>query len=150
MRSLACFGVVLVACGYQAGSFDSPSYRFGTARATIGCVDVAVEQRAGTTAKAPVLSYAFGNGCDHPAIVDLAAARVVGRDASGARIALAPYDPDRVIRAAMLDGRSVGHEAIAYAANADVHDVCIELAAIAHGGGERWVCVTPSKAEEVP
>jgi hypothetical protein len=149
MRSLATLGILLVGCGYRTGSFDWPSYRFGAARATIGCVDVAVEQRAISEARGAVLSYAFGNGCDHPAIIDLAAARVVGRDASGQRVALAPYDPDRVIRAAMLDGRTVGHEAIAYAADIDVHDVCIDLATIAHGEGERWVCVTPSKAEEV-
>jgi hypothetical protein len=50
-----------------------------------------------------------------------------------------------VIRAAMLDGRTAGHEAIAYAASVQVHDVCIDVAAIAHGEGERWLCVTASK-----
>jgi hypothetical protein len=148
MRSLASLGVVLVACGYQAGSFQWPTYSFGPARATIGCVDLAIEQRAVAAGDNAVLSYAFGNGCDHPAIVDLAAARVIGRDAAGQPVALAPYDPERVIRAAMLDGRAAGREAIAYTASAEVHDVCVDVAAIAHGEGERWLCVTPSK--EVP
>jgi hypothetical protein len=152
MRQLAMLGVVLIGCGYQPGSFHAPGYTFGPARATIGCVDVAIERRTGVDgepSRSAVLAYAFGNGCDHPAMVDLGAARVVGHDAHGQPVTLTAYDPEREIRAAMLDGRTVGHEAIAYSAEVVVRDVCVDVAAIAHGDGERWMCVAPI-AEEVP
>jgi hypothetical protein len=151
MRQLAMHGLVLAGCGYQAGSFHAPGYAFGPARATIGCVDVAIERRTGLgePTKSAVLAYAFGNGCDHPAMVDLAAARVVGHDAHGQPVTLTAYDPDREIRAALLDGRTVGHEAIAYSAEVAVGDVCVDVAAIAHGEGERWMCVA-AIGEEVP
>lgn len=115
-------------------------------RITVGCVDVAVERRA-DAAIGPVLGYQFGNRCDHPALIDLGAVAVIGRDPQGADVALRPYDPHREIRPAELDGRGVGVEALAYASDRPLPEVCADAAALAHAVPPRWLCfAAPARA----
>jgi hypothetical protein len=141
--ALAC---ALVGCAYQPGSFTHAPHDFVGQRVTIGCLDVAVERRP-DAAVGPVLGYQFGNRCDHPALIDLGAARVIGRNPQGADVALRPYDPRREIRPAALDGRSVGTEALAYASDRPMLEVCADAAALAHAAPPRWLCfAAPSPA----
>ncbi|HEX8115424.1 MAG TPA: hypothetical protein VF516_47180, partial [Kofleriaceae bacterium] len=99
----------LVGCAYQPGSFAHAPHDFVGQRVTVGCLDVAVERRTDLSvgpALDPVLGYQFGNRCDHPALVDLGAVAVIGRNPAGADVALRPYDPRHELRPVALDGRS--------------------------------------------
>ena len=87
-----------------------------------------------------VLAYAFGNRCDHPAVVDLARVSVLGRTVDGREVTLAAFDPRHELRAVALDGRSSGREAIAYPSTVPLAEVCVDAAAIAHESPERWLC----------
>src|SRR4051812_29341118 len=110
----------LVGCAYQPGSFARAPHDFVGQRVTVGCLDIAVERRADLVAGpvlGPVLGYQFGNRCDRPAVVDLGAVAVIGRDPQGADAALRAYDPRHEIRPAALDGRSAGAEVVAYASD---------------------------------
>ncbi len=129
----------LVGCAYQPGSFARAPHDFVGQRVTVGCLDIAVERRADLTL-GPVLGYQFGNRCDHPALVDLGAARVIGHDPQGADVVLRPYDPRREIRPVELDGRSAGAEALAYASDRSMLEVCADAAALAHAEPPRWLC----------
>ncbi|HEU4734095.1 MAG TPA: hypothetical protein VFT22_39665 [Kofleriaceae bacterium] len=137
----------LAGCGYRPGSFRWTQGGFAGERATVGCLDVAVERRPDVSI-GPVLRYQFANRCDHLATVDLPAAAVVARTDEGAEVALAPYDPGAELRAAALDGRSVGSESLAYPAEGPISQLCVDLAALAHDPTPRWVCVgaTPPAA----
>ena len=73
--------LVLGGCAYQPGSFAHVARDFHGQRATVGCLDVAVERRT-DVAVGPVLAYQFANRCDHAATIDLGAAVVVGRSAT--------------------------------------------------------------------
>lgn len=131
----------LFGCAYEPSSFSFMNHSTG-ARATIGCLDLAISPRAPTSpARHTVLAYEFGNRCDVPVVVDLAAMSVVGRTAEGQTFTLSPYDPAREIRAALLDGRSYGTEQIAYPSQSALVDVCVDAAAIARRGPPRWLCV---------
>ena len=131
----------LVGCAYQPGSFALAQHDFVGQRVTVGCLDVAVERRA-DAAIGPVLGYQFGNRCDRPALVDLGAIAVIGRNPQGADVALRPYDPRREIHPAALDGRGIGAEAIAYASDRPVLEVCADAAALVHEAPPRWLCFT--------
>ncbi|HET7501288.1 MAG TPA: hypothetical protein VFK02_09810 [Kofleriaceae bacterium] len=138
-------GLGLAGCGYRPGSFAWTQGAFTGERATVGCLDVAIERRPDVLI-GPVLRYQFANRCDHLATVDLPAASVVGRTAEGAEIALAPYDPRAELRAAALDGRSAGSESLAYPADDPIAQLCVDLAALAHDPTPRWVCVGATAA----
>jgi hypothetical protein len=145
MRSVLPSVVFLgcVACaGYQPGSFTGPQESFVGPRTTIGCLDVSVAQRL-RAPRTAVLEYDFANRCDHATLVDLAAVRVIGRTAAGRDVPLAAHDPDREIRPLPLDGRSTGHEVIAYEGD-DVERVCIDVGAIGHAPAP-WVCIAPRR-----
>lgn len=150
MRSVL-LALALAACGYQPGSFQYPHALATGQRATLGCLDVSVALRRHTD-HAALVEYDFGNRCDGPSPVDLAAVRVIGRTADGRAVPLAPYDPDGEIRPLPLDGRATGHEAIAYQATgqARVTQVCVDAAAIAHDAGP-WMCfaAAPARIAEV-
>lgn len=145
MRSVL-LAAALAACGYQPGSFQYPHAYVAGQRATVGCLDLSVGVRQ-RTPRAAVIEYDFGNRCEHPSVVDLAAARVIGRTADGREVSLAPYDPNGELRALPLDGRSTGHEAIAYESEkSPVAEVCVDAAAIAHAG-RRWLCFAAPRAQ---
>ncbi|HEX7838157.1 MAG TPA: hypothetical protein VF469_11870 [Kofleriaceae bacterium] len=129
----------LVGCAYEPGSFSSSSQTFTGQRVTVGCLDLAIERRA-DLAIGPVLAYQFANRCDHPTIVDLGAATVVGRDPQGTDTALRPYDPRGELQPTALDGRNVGTEALAYPAARAMPQICVDAAALARQGRPRWLC----------
>jgi hypothetical protein len=95
----AVLSVALTACAYSPGSFRHFRHDFPGQRTTVGCLDLAVERRADLTTGGTVIAYEFGNRCDHPAVVDLAAVDVVGRTFAGDEVKLAPFDPERELRA---------------------------------------------------
>jgi hypothetical protein len=145
LASRALTSGVLASCAYRPGSFVEGSAGFPGQRATVGCVDVAVERRADLPT-GPVLGYHFANRCDHAAVIDLGALAVVGRTASGADLPLRPYDPRAELRPVALDGRNTGAEALAYAAGAAVSQVCVDVATLGPRAPARWLCFGASPA----
>lgn len=131
--------LLLGGCAYQPDSFSYSREPFGGTYVSVSCLDLAIEHRRQPNARS-VISYAFGNRCDEPVIVDLAAARVYGHTADGAAVKLFAFDPFKEIRLMRLDGRAVGREAIEYPTNQALADVCIDAASIAHTSPARWVC----------
>lgn len=151
MRSLVAIGLTLAGCAYQAGSFRTAAHPFAGAHATVDCLDIAVERRADLATGDVVVSYAFGNRCNHPAVVDLADVAVVGRTDDGRSVTLAAFDPRHEIQSLQLDGRATGQEVIAYPSDAPLHDLCVDAASIAHVSPARWMCFpTGSQLSEVP
>lgn len=138
MRILG-IAIVTAACGYQPGSFVWGMKHFTGESSTVGCLDISVARSLDSDV-GPVLVFDFGNRCMRPAVVDFQHARVEGVTADGQRVPLAPYDPDADITEQMIDARLGGHEAIAYASETRLVDVCVELASIAHAPGESWRC----------
>jgi hypothetical protein len=141
MRVLAMTGLALAGCAYEPGSFHSISQPFSGHELTIGCIDIAIDRRADLPSGDAVVSYSFGNRCDHPAVVDLAKAKVFGRSDDGSRIDLVAYDPRHEIEALWLDGRAVGREAIAYPSESPLSEVCVDAASIAREGTVQWLCL---------
>lgn len=141
-QGLVCLvgGLAAGACAYHPDSFSYSSEPFRGAYVTVDCLDMAIERRAPLRSGHTVVAYEFGNRCDEPALVDLAAARLVGHTSNGLTIDLVAYDPEQEIRPMRLDGRAVGREAIAYAGDASVRGVCIDAASIAHRSPPRWLC----------
>jgi hypothetical protein len=135
----ALTSAALVGCAYRPGSFAEGRATFPGQRATVGCVDVAVERRA-DLAIGPVLDYHFANRCDHPAVIDVGAIAVVGRTAGGADLPLRPYDPRGELRPVALDGRNTGAEALAYAAGAAMPQVCVDVATLGQRAPAQWLC----------
>ena len=140
LPSLCLAPLIAGACAYKPDSFTYAEERFRGRYITIDCLDLAIERKPIAPRGRVVLAYAFGNRCDQPAVVDLSSVRIVGRSADGTPIALAAHDPRRQIRPARLDGRSVGRESIVYARAVAVHDVCLDVAAIAHVSPSQWLC----------
>ena len=142
----ALLGCALIGCGYRPGAFAYAGTTFVGQRATVGCLDVAVERRAdlptegaegaGTGA---VLRYQLANRCDRPQVIDLGAVAVVGR-VEGVDSPLRPYDPRAELHPVALDGRSVGAESLAYPADRPVPQVCVDVAALARQAPPRWLC----------
>lgn len=145
MRALAA--LLLAGCAYQAGSFDSSLQRFKGLQTTIDCLDLAVERRHDLANNAAVVGYAFGNRCDHPTVVDLAAVRVVGRTADGDEMELSAYDPRHEISTLRLDGRAVGREAVAYPSESSLAEICIDAGTIAHNATAHWMCLTSQEGQ---
>jgi hypothetical protein len=138
----------MVGCGYRPGSFTSTQGGFLGPRATIGCLDVAVERRPDLPI-GPVLDYQFANRCDRPTTIDLAAVAVVGRGADGADIALRPYDPHAELRPVPLDGRNTGAEQLAYPARGPIAQVCVDVATLAGDPRSQWLCLGQAAAVRV-
>jgi hypothetical protein len=134
--------VALVACyHYDPGSFQG---MVGT-HVVLPCLDVAVWVQRDDQVPGPVVNYAFGNRCDHDAMVDLGAARVVARDDKGRELHLAAADPNREIRPLAMPARLAGQERIAYDgdfAERVLDQVCVDVGAIDRSGpvAERWIC----------
>lgn len=139
MRLLLACGVLCGCTAYQPGSFRAPDQAFLGQHRTAGCLDLGIAERAAIP-RAVVLDFTFGNRCDRMATVDLAAVPVVGRTVDGREVPLFAHDPNHEIRPLPLDGRSAGHEAIAYEAEKSrIAQVCLDAGAIAHAPPQ-WVC----------
>lgn len=147
MLRMAVFAGALAGCtAYQPSSFTRPGgpiSGFVGQRATIGCLDIAVDRRADYDASA-VLQYQLGNRCNRAVEVDLQQVPVVGRFADGEEIALTPYDPDLEIQPVKLGGRLVGAEAIAYRTPRPASQVCVDIARIERPAGERAFAAPPA------
>lgn len=133
--------VVIAGCSYGPGSFSYPGRTFAGRRASLGCLDLAVDRRADLPDGAAVVAYAFGNRCDRPVVVDLARVPVRGRTVTGDEVPLVPYDPDRELRARSLDARAAGGEALAYPSATRLAQICLDTAAIEAGRRpSHWLC----------
>ena len=124
---------------YKPGAFASDGKVFVGERVTVGCLDLAIARRPDMQSMA-VLEFAFGNRCDKPEPVDLAYAKVIGRTADGTERRLIPYDPHSQLMSLRLDGRTSGREALAYAAEQPIVQICIDAASVAQRTPERWLC----------
>jgi len=136
---------VLAGCAYRAGSFDSVNQDFTGSHTRAGCLDLAIDRRPDLDRR-PVVSYAFGNTCEEPALVDLANVVVVAR-AGDSIDTLKPYDPEQEIVPRELDARAVGGEAIAYMAAAPPSQLCVDAASIAGIAEPRWICFATAGKE---
>ncbi len=146
--------LLMVASGcmtYTPNSFVHGPGLFAGERATIGCLDLAVQRRDDFD-KSAVLAYKFGNRCDSPQRIDLANAIVIGRDAAGGEHRLRPFDPRGEIKPMPIDARLMGHEVIAYVADqigVELVQVCVDAASIVGAQSERWMCLA-RKPEPIP
>jgi hypothetical protein len=151
MRANVAAYLVLAGCAYQPGSFHSVMQEFPGQQATIDCLDLAVERRPDLPNHSGVVRFAFGNRCDHPVIVDLASAAIVGRTEDGQEIPLTAYDPRHEIQLMRIDGRAVGRETLAFPADTTINEICIDAATIAHGSSAQWMCLdSRPQTVEVP
>jgi hypothetical protein len=137
--AISVAGAALAGCAYQAGTLSAAEPGRSL---TIGCLDLAVDRRTDLPDGVVVVAYAFGNRCDHPAVVDLSAVTVIGRAEDGERVVLAAYDPDLELEPLRVDGRSTGREAIAYSPpdGTELADVCVDAASIAGTTPAAWLC----------
>ena len=138
-------GIVIVCavasgCAYKAGSFSHSQTYFAGQRASVGCLDLAVERRPDLPEGGTVLGYSVGNRCDRAATIDLRAVRVEGRTFDGQSAVLIPFDPRGEIRPLLLDGKRAGTEALAYHAEAPLAEVCVDVASLARSGAPQWMC----------
>lgn len=131
--------LVLAGCAYRAGSFSDDDVRFHGVYVSVGCLDLAVDREHRAIAR-DVITYAFGNRCDEPTLVDLAAARVHGIARDGTVLRIMPFDPRREIRAMRLDIGAAGQEAIAYPSDRPLEMLCVDAASVARVPGSRWIC----------
>ena len=136
---IALISCALIGCAYKPGSFASGQNDFPGQRASVGCLDVAIERRTDFPI-GPVLGYQFANRCDHPTTVDLGSIAVVGRDAAGAESALRAYDPRAELHPVTLDARNLGSESLAYPASRAIAQVCVDVASLAHVRPAQWFC----------
>jgi len=151
MRAHVAACLALAGCAYQPGSFHSVMQDFDGQQATVDCLDLAIDRRPDLPNGSAVVRFAFGNRCDHPTVVDLAAASVVGRTADGQQVQLAAYDPRHEIQVLRIDGRAVGREALAYPADTPINEICVDVASIAHRSDAQWTCLASrSQPREVP
>ena len=151
MRANAAALLALAGCAYQPGSFHSVMQDFSGQQTTVDCLDLAVDRRPDLPDGSAVVRFAFGNRCDHPVVVDLASASIIGRTADGQHLQLTAYDPRHEIQSMRIDGRAVGREALAFPADTTIDEICIDAASIAHGSSAQWMClVSRPQTVEVP
>jgi hypothetical protein len=149
MRAVLSAALLAGCVAYQPGTFVHEGKAFVGERVTVGCLDLAVARRPDMFKQA-VIEYSFGNRCDKPEQVDLAYAKVMGRTASGSELRLIPYDPDRQLMAMRVDGRTMGHEALAYSSDEPLVQVCVDAASIVQRTPERWLCFSRVDASGEP
>lgn len=131
--------LAIAACAYKPGSYQHPTREFVGQRTSVGCLDIAIDRRTDMGSSA-VLGYTFGNRCDRPAVIDLAWVNVIGRTATGAEVALVPYDPKGELQVLRLDARQAGSEAISYPAPEALGQLCVDVASLAQTRPAQWLC----------
>lgn len=124
--------MLVTGCSYSSGSFADRAGLFPGPQVTLPCLDLAVALVHSPSATGPVIQYSFGNRCRRSVTVDIGAARVTARDASGTQVDLRPYDPRAEIRPLPLEGLMSGREQILYRSGAPMSaiSICIDVAAI--------------------
>lgn len=147
-RCLPAAMLVASSCSYHAGSFADSSGPFPGPRLALPCLDLSVALVHSAPAAGPVIQYSFGNRCRRAVTVDLAAARVTARAASGEVVTLRPYDPRREIRALPLDGLLSGREQISYVAPqmTSAISICIDATSVDSSGPVRLAPVCLAEA----
>lgn len=141
-RAAIVLGITLAiaACAHQAtSSTQRPTHELVGQRASVGCLDIAVDRRTDTGSSA-VLGYTFGNRCDEPAVIDLAWVNVIGRTANGAEVTLLPYDPKGELSVRKLDANAMGAESITYPAPEALGQLCVDVASLAQHKPAQWLC----------
>ena len=138
---------------YQPGSFSHAADPDTTPRATVGCLDVAVDPHHDAAAVGPIARIAIANRCDRAVEVDLGAIRATVRAPGGGRVAHVIYDPRGEIRPVLLDGRSVGVEILEFRPRdgglIETAGLCLDVSAINRRGVSRpaVLCVAATVAE---
>jgi hypothetical protein len=130
---------------YQPGSFVDDDGRFGSLRDTSGCLDVSVNGRVDPHVDGQVIEVRFGNRCDEPVRVDLAALAPTGTLEDGRVVPLRLRDRDDEVRPRILDGRVSGSERFVLVSpdGSAVVQWCVDLAGVdpdAHPAQRRTVC----------
>jgi hypothetical protein len=136
--------VVVAGCAYHPGSFRDHDGPWPGTALTSGCLDLAVASNDEADVNDPVVAYSVGNRCDHRLEVDLAALRVVGRDASGREGTLVAFDPRAELQPTTLNALWSGRAKISYrGALAGITSICVDVGSIDRAApyAERWVCV---------
>lgn len=126
-------------CSYRPGTFAYGMKAFPGTRATVGCLDIAIDRRSDYDGNA-VLQYSFANRCESKQVIDLAGLRVVGRDLDGNEHSLTPFDPGGQIRPMPLDARLAGAETLAYSSIHKLVQVCVDAGSFSKDVPERWLC----------
>jgi hypothetical protein len=132
--------LVLVGCAYQPDSFSYARESFTGVYVTVDCLDLAIDHEKQVAKSRNVITYAFGNRCDEPVVVDLAAVKVLGHTGDGTEMPLYAFDPEHEIRTMRIDARAVGKEAIEYPSKGSLANMCIDVGSIARSNVPRWVC----------
>ena len=130
MKVLATAGVLTVAligCAYKPGTFRNQRGHFLGERHTVGCLDVAVRRMHDAVATGTVAAVAFGNRCDQPTTIDLAAIRAIAYAADGTISSPALRDPDGVIQPTRIGARKSGTEYLEYQTKTAVAQLCLDL-----------------------
>jgi hypothetical protein len=130
MRAGILVGVAACSTAYQPGSITTS--RSFDARLTLGCLDVGLSRVRSEHDGAPIVGYAFGNGCDHRVMVDLASVHVTGKAIDGRETPLVAYDPRHELRVLTLPARLAAVEYIEYSGAAQAYaKVCVDAGGIA-------------------
>ena len=130
--------LLFAGCAYQPDTFSYAREPFKGVYLSVQCLDLAIAHRRESAHD--VIAYQFGNRCDQPALVDLAAAHVTGDTGDGDVFDLFAFDPMREMRAMLLDARAVGREAIEYPSGTPLQNVCVDAASVAHVTPSQWIC----------
>ena len=131
---------------YHPGSFaDFRTQRWAGTRVALPCLDLAIDVARDEQVSGPVVTYAFGNRCDHDVTLDVGAVRVVARDDRGRELHLAAVDPRREIHPLALPALFYDTERIEYDgdfAERELVQVCVDVGALERPApaGERWIC----------
>lgn len=129
---------LLSGCAYEAGSFRTSGSELVGQQLTLGCLDLAVGRGRDSFAQGALVSFAFGNRCEHGVTVDLVHVRAVAH-----RATLAVWDPRGELAVATLPARSVGREVFEYRGARADEPICVDVGGIDADlpRVETWVCL---------
>jgi len=132
------FVLALTGCAYDAGTFRGPGQEFDGQQLTLGCLDLAVGRGRDSFAQGALVSFAFGNRCDHKVTIDLVHVRAVAH-----RATLAIWDPRNELEIATLPARSIGQEVFEYRGARADEPICVEVGGVDADipRVEKWVCL---------
>jgi hypothetical protein len=121
----------MAGCSYHAGAYRDLRGPWPGTRVELGCVEMSVWRDEGS-----VITYAFGNKCDHRVLLDLASVRVMSDG-----VVQRAYDPRDEIHAAMLPANFLGRESIEYQPGGS--QLCVDVGGVngSIARTERWVCL---------
>ena len=122
--------ILIAGCSYRAGSYADLRGPWPGTRVELECVELSVWRDEGN-----VITYGFGNRCDHRVLLDLASVRVMSDG-----VVQRAYDPRGEIQAAMLPAKFLGRESIEYQPGGA--RLCVDVGGVngSIARTERWVC----------